>query len=68
MGDMHSPIAILADAGSGEVYTAKEGEVVLEKFRVKKIEFDSVTIGYTDALIAAHPNWAQETKVIRMGT
>ena len=68
MGDARAPIAILADANSGEVYTAKEGEVVLEKFRVKKIEFDSVTIGYADALIAANPNWAQETKVIRMGT
>jgi len=68
MGDIHAPIAILADASSGDVFTAKEGEVVAEKFRVKKIEFDSVTIGYTDALIAQHPNWAQETKVIRMGT
>jgi hypothetical protein len=68
MGDPRAPIAILADATSGDVFTAKEGEVVAEKFRVKKIEFDSVTIGYTDALIAAHPNWAQETKVIRMGT
>ena len=68
MGDARAPIAILADAASGEVYTAKEGEVLLEKFRIKKIEFDSVTIGFTDALIAAHPDWAQQTKVIRMGT
>jgi hypothetical protein len=68
MGDARAPIAILADANSGDVYTVKEGEVLLEKFRIKKIEFDSITIGYTDALIAQHPNWAQETKVIRMGT
>lgn len=68
MGEQRAPIAILADPSSGDVFTAREGEVVAEKFRIKKIEFDSVTIGYTDALIAAHPNWAQETKVIRMGT
>jgi hypothetical protein len=68
MGDARAPIAILADPASGDVFTAKEGEVVMEKFKVKKIEFDSVTIGYTDALIAAHPDWGQQTKVIRMGT
>ena len=68
MGDARAPLAILADASSGEVYTAREGEVLLDKFRIKKIEFDSVTIGYTDALVAAHPEWAQQTKVIRMGT
>jgi hypothetical protein len=68
MGDARAPIAILADPQSGEVYTARAGEIIMEKFRIKKVEFESVEIGYTDAMIAAHPNWASETKVIRMGT
>jgi len=68
MGDPHAPIAILADPASGDVFTVKEGEVVLEKFRLKKIDGETIIIGFTDALIAAHPNWAQETKTIRMGT
>ena len=67
MGDMTSPIAILADATTGDVYTVREGEVIAEKFKIQKIEFDSVTIGLTDALIQKNPTWAGTTQVVRMG-
>jgi hypothetical protein len=68
MGEPKAPIAVLADTVSGEVYTAREGEVIADKFKIQKIEFDSVTIGYTDLLIAKNPSWANEQKVIKMGS
>src|SRR5438093_6630454 len=62
MGEPRAPLAILADPTSGDIYTVREGEVIQDKFKVQKIEFDSVTIGYVN------PTWAQETKTIRMGS
>ena len=68
MGDSRSPVAVLADAASGEVYTVREGEVIADKYKIRKIEFDSVTIGYAEPLIATNPAWAGETKTIKMGS
>ncbi len=68
MGEPKAPIAVLTDTVSGEVFTAREGEVIAEKFKIQKIDFDSVTIGYADLLIAKNPSWANETKVIKMGS
>lgn len=68
MGELKHPLAVLADAGSGEIYTVKEGEIIQDKFKVKKIELDAVTIGYTDALIAKNPDWAGRDKIIKMGS
>ena len=63
MGDVKSPIAILEEASpGGDKYTVKEGEVVLDKYKILKIDFDSVTIGYVN------PLYAQETKTIKMGS
>lgn len=61
MGQPKAPIAILADGPSGEILTVREGEVIQEKFKVRKIDFDSITIGYVD------PKWG-ETRTIRMGS
>jgi len=62
MGDPKAPIAILEEvAAGGEKYVVREGEVVLDKYKIIKIEFDSVTIGYTN------PQWAQDTKTLKMG-
>lgn len=68
MGDSRSPIAVLVDVQSSDIYTVREGEVIGDKFKVKKIEFDAVTIVYADALIAKNPDWAGQSKIIRMGS
>jgi hypothetical protein len=60
MGDPKAPIAVLSEGASGEVVTAREGEVLAEKFKIRKIEYDSITIGYVN------PEWT-ETRTIRMG-
>ncbi len=63
MGDVRAPIAILEEvAPGGDKYTVREGEVVLDKYKILKIDFDSVTIGYVN------PLYAQETKTIKMGS
>lgn len=63
MGDVRAPIAILEEASpGGEKYVVREGETILDKYKIIKIDFDSVTIGYVD------PKFAAETKVIRMGS
>jgi hypothetical protein len=59
MGSPKTPLAVLADGN--DIYTVKEGEVVNEKFKILKIDFESVTIGYVN------PIWT-ETRTIRMGT
>ena len=61
MGQPRDPIAILADGSSGEIFTVREGEVLLDKFKIRKIEYDAVTIGYVKA------DWT-ETKTIKMGS
>ena len=69
IGDPRSPIAVIEEiAAGGDKWTVREGEVILEKYKVIKIDFDSVTIGFSDAAVAKNPNWAQETKTIRMGS
>lgn len=61
-GAPRAPLAILQETGpDGETYAVSEGEVLSQQFRVLKIDFDSVTIGYTN------PDWAEESRVIRMG-
>ena len=62
MGASRTPLAVLEEVSpGGERYVVREGEVILDKYKILKIEFDSVTIGYTN------PLWAQETKTIKMG-
>ena len=69
MGDPRAPIAIIEEsAPGGDKWVVREGEVILEKYKVLKIDFDSVTIGFSDAVVAKNPTWAQETKVIKMGS
>ena len=68
MGEPRAPIAILVDMTSQDVFTAREGELIGDTYKVQKIDFDSVTIGYAEALFAAHPTWAAETRVIKMGS
>jgi hypothetical protein len=61
MGDSKAPLAILADNANGEIMTVREGEIIADKFKVLKIEFDSITIGYVK------PEWT-ETRTLRMGS
>ena len=61
MGSPQTPLAILADATNGDIVVVRQGEVVREQFKVIKIEYDSVTIGYVKA------EWT-ETKTLKMGT
>ena len=68
MGEPRAPIAVLVDMGSQDVFTAREGELIGDTYKVQKIDFDSVTIGYAEALFVAHPTWAAETRVIKMGS
>ena len=61
MGSPQTPLAILADGPSGDIIVVHQGEVIREQFKVIKIEFDSVTIGYVK------PDWT-ETKTLKMGS
>jgi hypothetical protein len=60
MGDARNPIAILAD-GAGDLLTVREGEIIKDTFKVRKIDFDSVVIGYVK------PEWT-DTRIIKMGS
>lgn len=59
MGQSKAPLAILADGN--ETFTVREGEVIKDTFKLIKIDYDAVTIGYTK------PEWT-DTKTIKMGT
>ena len=63
VGDSRAPLAILEEAApGGEKYVVHEGEVILDRYKILKIDYDSVTMGYTN------PIWQAETKTIKMGS
>lgn len=71
MGPPRAPMAILA-APDGEVYSARPGETVAGRYKLLALDFDTATIGYADALVAAQPvaaqpEWADRRTVLRMG-
>jgi hypothetical protein len=55
-------LVVFAASGSGgDVYVARRGEVVADKFKVIDIDFESVTVGYVN------PEWKDRTRTLRMG-
>ena len=66
MGPPRAQMAILT-APDGEIYYAHPGEIVAGRYRLVALDFDTATIGYADALVAAQPEWAGRRTVLRMG-
>jgi hypothetical protein len=66
IGAPRAPMAILA-AADGEVFTARVGETIAGTFRLLSLDFETATIGYAPALVAAQPEWASARTVLRMG-
>ena len=59
MGPPESKIAIFLD--DQDFFLAKEGEDVKEDFRIVKIGYDTLQIGYTD------PQFKEESRILQMG-
>lgn len=59
LGEVESRIAIFVD--DNDFLLAKEGEEVKEKFRIVKIGYDTLQIGYTD------PQFKEESRILKMG-
>jgi len=67
MGPPRAPIAILA-SGDGEVYTVRIGETFAGTYKLLELGYDAATIGFAEALVASHAEWAGRKTVLRMGT
>jgi hypothetical protein len=62
VGYLGRPIDKIAVLEEGEdIYFGKEEEIVKEHFKIVKIDFDSVIIGYDK------PEWQSKTKVLPLG-
>ncbi len=59
LGESESKIAIFLDAD--DFLLAKEGEDVKEDFRIVRIGYDTLQIGYTD------PQFKEESRILQMG-
>jgi hypothetical protein len=59
LGESAARIAIFLD--KDDFLLAKEGEDVKEKFRIDKIGYDTLQIGYTD------PQFKEESRILKMG-
>jgi hypothetical protein len=59
LGEADSKIAIFLD--DSDFLLAKEGEDVKEEFRIVRIGYDTLQIGYTD------PQFTEESRILQMG-
>lgn len=59
LGESESKIAIFLD--EGDFVLAQEGEKVKEDFRIVRIGYDTLQIGYTD------PQFEEESRILQMG-
>jgi len=62
LGKPEDKLAVIADIGSaGDLHIVSKGEVIDGKFKVLEIDFESVTLGFTDA------RFSDQQRTLRMG-
>jgi len=62
LGKPADKLAVLSDTGGGgDIHSVRAGEGIDGKFKVLQIDYETMTLGYTD------PKFSQEQKILRMG-